>query len=67
MGCTDAYREALTRAHQSTASAPTPARAPAPAASQHQAAEADREGVERGPILATSPNAPESDLEARAF
>jgi hypothetical protein len=59
--CTDAYREALTRALSSPASsAPTSTSVP----SQPQAAEAGREGVAGRP-LRHRPNSGQEDLESR--
>jgi hypothetical protein len=61
MNCTDAYREALTRDLSSTASS-APASTPAP--SQHQAAEAGREGVAGRPLRRRT-NPGQDDLESR--
>jgi hypothetical protein len=61
MNCTDAYREALTRDHASTASpAPTSTSAP----SQRQATEAGREGVVGRPLRRRT-NPGQDDLEGR--
>ena len=72
MGCTDAYREALTRDFSSTASS-TASSAPAstPAPSQRQAAEAGREGAaaavaESRPAMALAKDATVINGEAAA-
>jgi hypothetical protein len=57
--CTDAYREALTRALSST-----PSPAPAPLPGQRQAGEAGREGVAGRPLWRRA-NPGQDDLESR--